>query len=1464
MAPSTQLLHEASIAGVQSAFNSPSRSVAGNKTVTSSLIVSWAISGKNVVVIGGDNVAASRAVFAVEAGANVTVVAPFNTLSPSLKQVLSNGSIQWADRSFDSSDLNNATMVFVCSDASVSAALARQIGVLAREKKVPVNVASASDLSDFYFMSTYKDQSLQVAISTNGNGPRLASKLRKQIVNSIPSHAGAALETLAKLRQLLKQADPSTASNQRRLNFVNRVSETWAVETLAALNDAEIAALVHAYTTQALDLPRIKQGTIRVIRAGSGLIDDLTVGAYRALSEAELVLSDASVPKELLDLVTGDLMVIPADSEKPSDSMLHAALRALELGQNVIRLKKGSEFVNVEQDDELAVFNQKGFKAVVVPCVSAAVAVSASVTTPVKSVIYEQEAPVSIAREVQFSPVVLPTVQVAPTPVSSVRAAGSPQLISGQDAAAHVAYALSDLSFVYPVVPQSTIGKSVAEWSAAGVKNANGKFHKTTQVETRTGAGAIVHGAAHGGSAVSVLANSAALSHMLPSLYQIAADKLPVVIHAATQGVNKDFGVYSSVADVVATSFTGFASIGSSNVKESHDLALVAHVAATVTKTPFIHFYDGARIATEKSVAPIIATSALGQVVKNAVSQASAISSVPVADLVESVMNNLAGQLGHHYKLFEYSGASSAETIIVALGTSANVAEEAVSQLSATGKSVGLLKIRLLRPWSARHFLAALPRTVKKIVLIDDSKVEGSSAHGALFLDVTSAFYDSVWSLPIPTIFKGTFAAGVENFNAAAVQFFLNSLGGADAKFDFKIQAPASAAHSYRADVFEAIVWDQQADETENIAPRAVKLLESQGASSVQIFTTTSSVNVEPISATHIRFSKNGVVAQQSPSLVSAANFVAVHNLSLLESFNVATSIREGGLLLLNRSGANPTVTDVAKDIPDAIKRQLHARKARVAVVDADKIAFNYTQFRGHRGEYRNLALLAVLAKLWDGVDGAQAVRELEAGLSATETDNTVYRTKLGALRTALSTVTVFSAPSEWGFALLGAELPKYFQPTFGLKKLTGLDEEELEVVGKAVAKYEPALPILFKEAFALKSSLRPDAGEKTFTVHVTSNTRLTPDTYERNVFHIEFDIGSSGLKYDIGEALGVYGQNNPDHVEEFLQWYGAEGSQVIRYDRVNEKTGTTETEYRTVSQLFTEAIDIFGKPGKKFFQTLIEHATNMEERERLGFLASGEGADELAKLQEEETVTFADVLQMFPSAHPSVEKLLAAIPNIKPRHYSISSSMNVHRTSVHLLVVVVDWKTKSGKVRMGQCTRYLVGLRPGTAVTVSVKPSVMKLPPSHEAPVIMAGLGTGMAPFRAFVEERAYQKSLGHKVGPMVLYFGARHRAEEYLYGEELEAYHFDGLLTHLRLAFSRDQKEKVYIQHKIKADDTMLGDMILKQGGAFYLCGPTWPVPDIRDALISSFSKFMTVEEATEKLESLKEEERYVLEVY
>ncbi|OAD06387.1 hypothetical protein MUCCIDRAFT_155309 [Mucor lusitanicus CBS 277.49] len=159
-----------------------------------------------------------------------------------------------------------------------------------------------------------------------------------------------------------------------------------------------------------------------------------------------------------------------------------------------------------------------------------------------------------------------------------------------------------------------------------------------------------------------------------------------------------------------------------------------------------------------------------------------------------------------------------------------------------------------------------------------------------------------------------------------------------------------------------------------------------------------------------------------------------------------------------------------------------------------------------------------------------------------------------------------------------------------------------------------------------------------------------------------------------------------------------------------------------------------------------------------------------------------------------------------------------------------------------------------------------MKLPPLDSQPVIMAGLGTGMAPFRAFIQERYLAKAAGKKVGPVVLYFGSRHRSMEYLYGEELEAYHADGVLSHMGLAFSRDQKEKIYIQHKMMEDAEMLNEYLMNQKGHFYLCGPTWPVPDVKDAVVHGLTKYsgVTAAEASALIEEWKEKESYILEVY
>ena len=202
------------------------------------------------------------------------------------------------------------------------------------------------------------------------------------------------------------------------------------------------------------------------------------------------------------------------------------------------------------------------------------------------------------------------------------------------------------------------------------------------------------------------------------------------------------------------------------------------------------------------------------------------------------------------------------------------------------------------------------------------------------------------------------------------------------------------------------------------------------------------------------------------------------------------------------------------------------------------------------------------------------------------------------------------------------------------------------------------------------------------------------------------------------------------------------------------------------------------------------------------------------------------------------------------------------------MLIVVVDWVDNKGRKRYGQCSKYLSDLQVGQELVVSVKPSIMKLPPLTTQPIIMAGLGTGLAPFKAFIEERQYQLEHGAEIGEIYLYLGSRHKRQEYLYGEYWESYMDANVLTHLGAAFSRDQPKKIYIQDKIRENLDELRDLVIDKQGHFYLCGPTWPVPDIsaclQDVVKADAAKKGIKVDAAKAVEEMKEEGKYVLEVY
>ena len=295
--------------------------------------------------------------------------------------------------------------------------------------------------------------------------------------------------------------------------------------------------------------------------------------------------------------------------------------------------------------------------------------------------------------------------------------------------------------------------------------------------------------------------------------------------------------------------------------------------------------------------------------------------------------------------------------------------------------------------------------------------------------------------------------------------------------------------------------------------------------------------------------------------------------------------------------------------------------------------------------------------------------------------------------------------------------------------------------------------------------------------------------------------------------------------------------------------------------QVFTEVLDVFGKPSKRFYEFLGIIAQDPSEKAHIKHMLTKEGEADLRVLTDE-TVTYADLLNRFPSCQMTTENMLEFIPNIKPRLYSIASAQEMMGDTLQLCIIADDWYSPSGVYRHGTSTAYLKALQPDvrdTFIAGNIVAGGVHIPPHHRDPFIMVALGTGIAPLRAMLQERDVFQKRGEEVGPMALYFGVRNSSNEYTYGaEELEPWHDggNGLLTHLRPAFSRDQAHKVYVQDKIKEDSELLVDWFMNKNGHLYLCGPAGRVPSaVRAQLAVAFQEFggMGATEADEYLTAL-----------
>jgi len=357
--------------------------------------------------------------------------------------------------------------------------------------------------------------------------------------------------------------------------------------------------------------------------------------------------------------------------------------------------------------------------------------------------------------------------------------------------------------------------------------------------------------------------------------------------------------------------------------------------------------------------------------------------------------------------------------------------------------------------------------------------------------------------------------------------------------------------------------------------------------------------------------------------------------------------------------------------------------------------------------------------------------------------------------------------------------------------------------------------------------------------VTLTLKRSTVPHGYERAIDHFEFDLTGSGLSYGQGDSLGVWPSNSATQVDMCLKALNLGGDEILHIRPVDSNRSVPLPEVINVRQLLTEVLDIGGWPKRRFYEMLKLSATDPAEKQELTHLCSKEGKADYVGCAAE-SYTYAELLQKFPSAKVSLGHLLDYVPDIKPRLYSIASSSRYRGESVcHLCIIKNEWTATSGRNCVGLATRWLSELEPGAQglrLHGTVHPSAVVMPETHQTPLLLIALGTGIAPMRAFIEERAAAKKDGEECGPIALFFGARNRAE-YSYEAEFEKYHQDGLLTHIHLALSREQKEKIYVTHRLKQNKELVYDLIHQKEGNFYLCGPGGNVPgQVRTCVIEA----------------------------
>ncbi|MCQ2548196.1 MAG: pyruvate:ferredoxin (flavodoxin) oxidoreductase [Clostridia bacterium] len=626
--------------------------------------------------------------------------------------------------------------------------------------------------------------------------------------------------------------------------------------------------------------------------------------------------------------------------------------------------------------------------------------------------------------------------------------------MDGNGAAAHVAYAFSEVSCIYPITPSSPMAENMDEWTADDRRNIFGEQVKIIEMESEAGAAGAVHGAITAGAYTTTFTASQGLLLMIPNMYKLAGEQTPTVFHVAARAISTHaLSIFGDHSDVMGCRQTGFAMLCSNSVQESMDLAAVAHLATIAGKLPMVHFFDGFRTSHEfqkieywdyDTLKEMVDWDAVKRYKESVIHpthphskgsaeqpevffqhrEASNTAYNETADIVEKYMDMVNEKIGTNYKLFNYYGAKDATEVIIAMGSVCEAAEELIDYLNKQGKKVGLVKCHLYRPFAADRLIAAIPETVKKIAVLDRTKEPGGVGE-PLYLDVVTALKGSKFN--DVTVVGGRYGLGSKDTQPGDILAVYQNLWSDEPKNNFTISinddvTNLSLPTTEHPDVADPSTvackfWGLGADGTVGANKNSVKIIGDHTDKKVQAYFQYDSKKSGGVTISHLRFGDKPI---RSTYYVNQADFVACHSAAYIEKYDMVQDVKPGGYFLLNCSWSD---AELEENLPAKVKRYIAENDVNFYTCDAVK----YAKEIGLGARRTNTILQAAFFKLANIIPIEEAVKFMKEAATKTyaKKGKNIVDMNIAAIDAGLDHIHKVKVPLAWKTAVDKNEKPK-------------------------------------------------------------------------------------------------------------------------------------------------------------------------------------------------------------------------------------------------------------------------------------------------------------------------------------------------------------------------------------------------------------------------------------------------------